>query len=142
VLRQCTRLEQPGCRYWPSVFQAIGRLPSAVPLWRCRVQSAIVAVVPLRSGRRGSVTGSLQGLSILVVEDEPLIAVDIASTFRSEGATVVVAHNCKEAIQALTNKPSIAVLDIIQDGELDKLKELLKAAGIRYLTYSGYTPTE
>ena len=60
----------------------------------------------------------LDGRSILVADDEPIIGLDIAEALRGEGATVVSAHNVKTAITlAATADLSAAVLDINLAGE-------------------------
>jgi DNA-binding response OmpR family regulator len=45
-------------------------------------------------------TISLVGRSILIVEDEPLIAMDIADAFRKAGARVVQVQSLKAALVA------------------------------------------
>lgn len=61
--------------------------------------------------------------NILIVEDEPLIAEDIASTLQSEGYGIAgIAHNANDAIKTLkSNNPSLALLDINIDGDVDGL---------------------
>ena len=80
---------------------------------------------------------SLFGQTILIVEDEPLIAQDVAYNFEHAGANVVIVHSCSAAIQAVQdNKFSAAILDgMIGDAELH---QRLMAAGIPYMVYSGY----
>jgi DNA-binding response OmpR family regulator len=80
---------------------------------------------------------SLIGQSILILEDEPLIAHDIAESFKRAGASVVSAQSCSAAIQALeANKFSAAILDgMIGEAELH---QRLTAAGVPYMVYSGY----
>ena len=41
----------------------------------------------------------LQGLSILVVEDEPLIVLDIVQGLQSAGASVLTAHSLHDGLQ-------------------------------------------
>jgi DNA-binding response OmpR family regulator len=43
----------------------------------------------------------LTGYSILVVEDEPLVGIDLADTLRAAGAQVVIAKSASEAISSL-----------------------------------------
>ncbi len=61
--------------------------------------------------------------SILVVEDEPLIAEDICDTLNEAGYGVAgIAHNANDAIRILKNNaPSLALLDINIDGHIDGL---------------------
>lgn len=60
---------------------------------------------------------------ILIVEDEPLIAEDIADTLKEAGYGVAgISHNADEAIRVLKNgSPSLVMLDIRIDGEIDGL---------------------
>ena len=44
-------------------------------------------------------TATLQGERLLIVEDEPLIAMDLQATFEREGARVVLAHTMPEALR-------------------------------------------
>ena len=63
---------------------------------------------------------SLIGQNILIVEDEPLIARDIAENFEHAGANIVIVYSCSAAIKAVQdNKFSAAILDgMIGDAEL------------------------
>ena len=45
--------------------------------------------------------GSLSGRTILVVEDEPLIALDIVDGLKAAGATVFGAHTVREVCVSL-----------------------------------------
>lgn len=61
--------------------------------------------------------------SILVVEDEPLIAEDICDTLQEAGYGIAgIAHNANDAMRILKNNaPALALLDINIDGEIDGL---------------------
>jgi len=56
--------------------------------------------------------GPLAGRSILIVEDEPLIALDIAEGFQNAGASVFSGHNLQDGLR-LAGHPdlSAAVVD-------------------------------
>jgi CheY-like chemotaxis protein len=57
-------------------------------------------------------TADLKGRSILVVEDEPLIALDIAEGLRNAGAVVLSAFNLRDGLQLASHPDlSAAVLD-------------------------------
>lgn len=60
---------------------------------------------------------------ILIVEDEPLIAEDIAETLKDAGYGIAgVAHNSEKAVSILEeSSPSLALLDIQIDGEINGL---------------------
>jgi DNA-binding response OmpR family regulator len=57
--------------------------------------------------------GTLGGHSILVVDDEPLIALGVTDALSDAGADVVTAHDLKAALQAAVNGGvSAAILDV------------------------------
>src|ERR1700682_6117457 len=82
----------------------------------------------------------LTGRCILVVDDEPLIALDIAETFRSAGARVVISTSLRTAVLSVQDADlSAAILDHrLLDGDSTPLCEDLKARGIPYALYTGY----
>ena len=65
-----------------------------------------------------------QPISVLVVEDEELIRMDIADFLHEEGFVVYEAANADEAIRLLEIHPPITVLftDIDMPGSMDGLK--------------------
>jgi DNA-binding response OmpR family regulator len=82
----------------------------------------------------------LSGRSILIVEDEPLIALDIVENFRNAGASVIAAHRLSDGLR-LAGHPdlSAAVVDFgLSDGEGTALCERLKERGIPFVLHSGY----
>jgi DNA-binding NtrC family response regulator len=64
------------------------------------------------------------GITVLVVEDEMLIRLDIVESLRDEGFSVHEASNADEAIAILIADPDIRVLftDIDMPGSMDGLK--------------------
>ena len=62
---------------------------------------------------------SLAGCSILICEDEPLIALGIADAFTDAGARVVMARSVASALIAVESEvPSAVILDhVLSDGE-------------------------
>ena len=83
----------------------------------------------------------LAGRSILIVEDEPLIALDIAEGFRSAGASVLSAHNLQDGLR-LAGHPdlSAAVLDFgLRDDEGTAL--CVKDRQIPFVLHTGYQHT-
>src|SRR5262245_54451629 len=83
---------------------------------------------------------SLTGQIILVVEDEPLIALDIAECLQADGASVKTAHSLADGLR-LAQFPdlSAAILDFgFIDGEGTELCERLKVRGVPFVMYSGY----
>ena len=82
---------------------------------------------------------SLKGRSILVVEDEPLIAADIAETLQCVGASVLVAHRICEAL-ILANQPDvdIAIVDwALGQSDAGEICKRLDRLGIPFVIYSG-----
>jgi DNA-binding response OmpR family regulator len=84
-------------------------------------------------------TASLAGRLILVCEDEPLIAIDIANAFTGAGARVVTARSLREALVAADDGAlSAAILDhVLQDGDSSELCNRLKERNIPFVLYSG-----
>ena len=83
----------------------------------------------------------LEGRSVLIVEDEFLIADEICSLVERLGGTVVgPVPKVTAALDALrTAKPDIALLDINLHGErVYAVAEALRAAGTPFLFTSGY----
>jgi len=61
---------------------------------------------------------------VLVVEDEPIILLDVADQLRDAGFDVIEASNADQAIKHLNNNPAIRLLftDIDMPGSMDGLK--------------------
>lgn len=82
----------------------------------------------------------LEGLSVLIVEDEVIINLDLAMTVETFGAREVVpAHNLEEARAALKDGTfDLAVLDLsLPDGDAMPLAEKLRGDNVRIVFYSG-----
>jgi len=81
----------------------------------------------------------LTGRSILVVEDEPLIALDVQSALNGAGANIVPAGDATDAVRLVAGtKLSAAVLDV-DLGDLDcwVVCRLLARAKVPFLFYTG-----
>jgi DNA-binding response OmpR family regulator len=89
-------------------------------------------------------TTSVHGMLILVAEDEPLIAIDIADAFACAGASVALTSTLQEAlIIAERDGLSAAVIDhILLDGDSSPLCERLKERTVPFVVYSGFVQTE
>ena len=87
---------------------------------------------------------ALRGCSILVVEDEPLIAMDITTALERAGAHATTTTTVRHAlILAEHDGLSAAIMDpALSDGDSTQLCARLKARGIPYVSYSGYGPVE
>jgi DNA-binding response OmpR family regulator len=86
-------------------------------------------------------SASLAGCSILICEDEPLIALGIADAFTGAGARVVTARSFASALIAVENDvPSAVILNhALSDGESSQLCKRLKQQNIPYVLHSGYS---
>jgi CheY-like chemotaxis protein len=85
--------------------------------------------------------GDLTSRTVLIVEDEPLIALDIASAFEAAGAVTCTAHSLREARQMVEGKDvSAAVVDFgLGDGDAEQLCHRLTDRNIPFVLHSGYS---
>ena len=83
---------------------------------------------------------SLEGHSILIVEDEPLIVMDITQEFEATGAALTTTNTLKHAVILVEHDGlSGAILDhALPDGDSSLLCARLKERGIPFLMYSGF----
>ena len=83
----------------------------------------------------------LVGCTILIVEDEPLVALDVARSLEDAGAHVLTARVLDEALQKAEEPDlSAAVLDHgLSDGNTSAVCEVLKRRRIPFVLYSGYS---
>jgi DNA-binding response OmpR family regulator len=83
----------------------------------------------------------LSGRTILVVEDEPLVALDVAETIARAGGSVLLAHTLKDGLRLAEHASlAAAVLDFgLVDGEASQLCQGLNKRGVPYVLYSGYS---
>lgn len=83
---------------------------------------------------------NLKGCTILVVEDEPLIVMDISMAFEGTGAHLTTTNTAKHAkLLAEHDGLSAAILDHgLPDGDSTSLCTRLAERGIPYLMYSGF----
>jgi CheY-like chemotaxis protein len=83
--------------------------------------------------------GPLAGQSILVLEDEPLLALELDFTLRDAGASVVVATGEESALRAIELLgTSAAVLDInLGRKDCSAVCERLSGDGIPFLFFTG-----
>lgn len=82
----------------------------------------------------------LSGRSVLVVEDEPLIAFDIVEGLRTAGASVLCAHNLHDGLRLAEQADlAAAVVDfLLSDGEGTALCKRLSERGVPFVLHSGY----
>jgi CheY-like chemotaxis protein len=86
----------------------------------------------------------LAGRSILVVEDEPIIALDVVHCLRAAGASVSQARTVTDALQMVDcPELSAAVLDHgLNDGDATEICDRLDQRNIPFVIYSGYRHVE
>src|SRR5258706_14872865 len=84
----------------------------------------------------------LQGQSILVVEDEALVHLDVRSILRGEGAHVRSARTAEEGLAIARNHDLCAALLDVNLGETDcsEIYETCVVRGIAVVFHTGYTP--
>jgi DNA-binding NtrC family response regulator len=84
----------------------------------------------------------LTGRTILVVEDEPLIALEMTALFESVGATVRQARTVADALRC-GDHLSAAVLDYrLGEEDVPALCALLSDRGVPFMFYTGYGDVE
>lgn len=85
----------------------------------------------------------LAGRSILIAEDQPLIALDIVVAFQSAGALVLMGRSLDGALELVEHDGlSAAVLDFgLGDGDAGAVCGRLKERDIPFILHSGYTLT-
>jgi CheY-like chemotaxis protein len=84
----------------------------------------------------------LRGRSILVVENEFLIAMDIAKALEDAGANATTTTTVRHALILIEHDGLAgAIMDHgLSDGDSIEVCARLKARGIPYVSYSGYEP--
>ncbi|QYF86861.1 response regulator [Brevundimonas sp. PAMC22021] len=94
--------------------------------------------------RRPSPAPSLHGLRVLIVEDDWLLADEIAKALAREGAAVVgPAGSIDAATRLVAGEDGLhaAVLDVkLRDGDIYDLARRLDESGVRLLFVSGWDP--
>jgi|RhiMethySRZTD1v2_1073278.scaffolds.fasta_scaffold41529_6 DNA-binding response OmpR family regulator len=83
--------------------------------------------------------GPLSGYSVLIVEDEPLIALDVHAALSTSGASLIAATRLAEARELIRRaEVSAAILDINLDGaDCGPLCQALSAQRIPFMFYTG-----
>jgi DNA-binding response OmpR family regulator len=86
----------------------------------------------------------LVGHLVLVVEDEPLIALDVAHGLETAGAKVIMARLLADALNKAEDPAlSAAVLDHgLSDGDTSEVCTKLKDRDVPFVLYTGYAKLE
>jgi DNA-binding response OmpR family regulator len=76
---------------------------------------------------------------VLLVEDEPLIAIDIETAFANAGFFPATVSTTQAALDWLSeNRPAVAVLDVRLNGETaTKIASRLRQIGVPFLVHTG-----
>jgi two-component system, response regulator PdtaR len=79
----------------------------------------------------------------LLLEDEPLISMDLELTLGNAGFDVTTVMSCEEALDWLgMARPDIVIVDIeLRDGRSDKVVERLVEDDIPFIVHSGDHPS-
>jgi CheY-like chemotaxis protein len=86
-------------------------------------------------------SGELDGRLVLVVEDEPLVALHVQEFLEGAGACVLLAHGLAPArVHARHPDLSAAVLDhALRTDDTSEICTILKERNIPFVLYSGYS---
>lgn len=87
--------------------------------------------------------GPLCGLRIAIIEDEPLIALDLKFTFEDAGATVSLAHSLAHGLDLAHSLPDVAILDVrLGDKDVYPVADALHRLQVPILFHSGHAKSE
>ncbi len=100
-----------------------------------------IAVTARLSGLGGTMNRPLEHVRVLLVEDDPISALDLSLTLETAGATIIgPAHNVASAIALLQDRPfDVAVLDhLIVGGDSLPVAEELSRRGVQFLFHTSH----
>lgn len=128
----------------------LNRLHSFEPHGRCFAEAGSGAIAAMMAGSgpdEERERSGLRGKRVLIVEDEAVLAMDIAFTFEDEGADVVgPCHTLDEALSVLEGdivEIDAAVLDVHVHGrEVFPVARRLRDAGVPFLFHTGQATFE
>jgi DNA-binding response OmpR family regulator len=83
---------------------------------------------------------ALKGKSVLIVEDEPVIALDVHAALNAAGASIIAATNSAEALELIRYAEiSVAVLDVkLGDRDCSVVCQALFRRGTPFLFHTGF----
>lgn len=83
----------------------------------------------------------IESCTILILEDEPLIQMDLEYAAQDQGCAVLLASTCKEALEGLAELGSVdvAILDVslAEGSTCIPVARELEARGVPFLLHSG-----
>ena len=83
--------------------------------------------------------GKLDGATVLVVEDEFLILLDLEYVLESAGAAITTAASLAEALEAAERRYDVAVLDVrLPDGDVYPAARMLAERDVPLVFHSGH----
>ena len=83
--------------------------------------------------------GHLDGATVLVVEDEFLILLDLEHVLTSAGATITTASSLAEAMAAAGQRFDVAILDVrLPDGDVYPVARMLMESDVPIVFHSGH----
>ncbi|MGR3541163.1 MAG: response regulator [Hasllibacter sp.] len=86
---------------------------------------------------------ALHGHTILVVEDEFLIALNLEMSLNEAGARVRLAATVDEAVRGAGGEVHAAILDVsLADGEVFPAADVLARRGLPFVFHSGHAAPE
>jgi len=83
----------------------------------------------------------LLGRSVLIVEDEPLIALELRDTLHKAGASIIAATTIKEALELIARAQICAAIVDVKIGGQDcsSVCTALSKRSIPFMFYTGYS---
>src|SRR6476469_2083299 len=89
-------------------------------------------------------SANLEGQTVLVVEEQPLVALDLQTALEQAGAEVKVARNATEALASISEFDfAAAVIDWHPDSEDHRVvARALKQEQVRFLFYATHPPED
>ena len=96
------------------------------------------------AGGRDTASGVFNGVTVLLVEDDFIVAFDMQTALEEQGARVLGAASLDEARELLANdRPTIAVLDVNLNGDyVFPLVDDLRSREVPFLFATAYSDDE
>jgi CheY-like chemotaxis protein len=79
----------------------------------------------------------LEGCSILIVEGEARVVLEIVTALEGAGATATATTSIRHALTLVEHDDRLSAAILLSDGDRSELSAQLSARGVPYVTYSG-----